>query len=114
MSSSVSPPQPTPTPVTLRPAWDFTTGASPRGLALAREKGGVLVWDDKNWLYLLDRAGRPQAQVPSPRPLAAVCCADDGSSYAAVGSDGEVWWLAPDLIPRWQRNLPHRGVTAAM
>lgn len=76
--------------------------------------GGTLAADEKDWLYLLDRAGRPQAQVPAPRPLAGICCADDGSAFAAVGSHGEVWWLAPDLMPRWQRPLSRPGIAIAM
>src|SRR5262249_17911137 len=42
------------------------------------------------------------------------CCADDGSACAAVGGRGEVRWLTPDLMPRWERTLSHPALAAAM
>lgn len=114
MASSASIPQPTPTPLLIRPVWNFTLGAAPRGLALAREKGWALVWDEQHWLYLLNPSGQRQAQVPAPKPLACGAVSDDGSSCVALGKQGEVWWLAPDLMPRWQRNLPHPIVAGAL
>jgi sugar lactone lactonase YvrE len=88
--------------------------ASPRGLVLARERGWVLTWDANHWIYLLNRSGGRQAQWHSPAPLVTACCAEDGSAYAAVGGGGEVWWLAPDLMPRWQRALPQPATAAAL
>lgn len=83
-------------------------------MALAREKKWVLAWDEQSWLYLLNAAGAVQAQRRPSFHLTAACAADDGSGYAAVGEHGEVQWLAPDLMPRWERNVPHRAVTAAL
>jgi hypothetical protein len=100
--------------VTVRPAWEFAAAAAPRGLALAREKAYLLAWDEQNWLYLLHLTGRRQAQVPAPQAIAAGAASDDGSAFAAIGTKGEVWWLAPDLMPRWQRLLPHPAVAAAL
>jgi hypothetical protein len=74
---------------------------------LAREKGWFLAWDEAHWLYLLNRRGERQAQRHLPGALAAASCADDGTAYAAVGRGGEIWWLAPDLSPRWQDRVPH-------
>lgn len=85
-----------------------------RGLTLAREKGWIAVWDEQHWLYLLNHAGEVQAQRRIDGALATACCADDGSAYAALGSQGEVCWLAPDLMPRWQCVLPARAVAAAL
>lgn len=82
-----------------------------RGLAQAREKGRLLAWDNHDWLYLLDQAGKLQGQIRTPEPLAAAACADDGSAYLAGGSRGDVWWLAPDLSISWHQVLPH-AVTA--
>jgi hypothetical protein len=86
----------------------------PRGLGLAREKGWSLAWDEKDRLHLLNRTGALQAQKRLSGALVAACCADDGSTHAAVGSRGEVWLLAPDLTPRWQEQLPHRPVALAL
>jgi WD40 repeat protein len=85
-----------------------------RGLSLAREKGWLLAWDEKQWLYLLNHAGVVQAQKHMPGAVIAACSADDGSAYAAVGARGEVFWLAPDLMPRWERNLPNAAVGVAI
>lgn len=98
----------------MRPQWSQSPASRLRGLCLAREKGTVLAWDDKSGVYLLNRAGARQAQARPPGTVVAGCAADDGSAYAAVGSKGEVWWFAPDLSTRWERNLANRAVAAAV
>src|SRR5262249_36258486 len=98
----------------FHPAWSVALASGLRGLALAREKGTLLTWDGDGGLYLLDRRGERQAQRPLPGVVTAACAADDGSAYAAVGERREVWWLAPDLTPRWQRTLSHAAVAAAL
>jgi hypothetical protein len=98
----------------IRPTWSHILPTKPRGLALARERGWLLAWDNNQWLYLLNRAGERQAQWHAPERLATAACADDGSAYAAVGGRGEVWWLAPDLMPRWERVLPQAATAAAL
>jgi len=94
--------------------WSLTTGAPPSGVALARESGQVLAWDEHHWLYLLNGRGERQGQARPLAALAAACCADDGSALAVAGSQGEVMRLAPDLSPRWQRTLSHPAVGAAL
>jgi hypothetical protein len=74
----------------------------------------VLAWDANHWVYLLSRTGARQAQWHAPAKLVTACCAEDGSAHAAVGGGGEVWWLAPDLMPRWQRALPRPATAAAL
>jgi hypothetical protein len=98
----------------LNALWSQTLQAAPRGLSLAREKGWLLAWDDNQWIYLLNHAGQPQGQSRQGSAVAAACCADNGSAIVAVGSLGQVWWLAPDLTLRWERSLPARPVTAAI
>ena len=73
-----------------------------------------MAWDEAHWLYLLNRKGERQAQRRSPGNLAVACCADDGSAYAAVGTGGEIWWLTPDLTPRWEAKVPHPATAAAL
>lgn len=101
-------------PGKIETLWSHSMAHRPRGLCLAREKGWVLTWDEQNWLYLLNHAGEVQAQRHIEGGLVSACCADDGSAYVALGAQGEVFWLAPDLMPRWECNLPARGVTAAL
>jgi hypothetical protein len=103
-----------PKPGSMRQAWSHPLPANPQGVALARERGWVLAWDVNHWLYLLNRSGERQAQWHAPAPLAGACCADDGSAYAAVGARGEAWWLAPDLMPRWERALPYPATAVAL
>jgi hypothetical protein len=94
--------------------WSQKIAAPLRGLALARERGWVLAWDSADGLYLWDRLGRRQAQRRSPGVLAAAACADDGGSFAVAGERGELWLLAPDLTPRWERPLGERGAAVAL
>src|SRR5262245_28541848 len=98
----------------FRPAWSASLSAKPAGLALARERDWLLAWDQSHWLYILNHAGQREVQVHFPRNTTASCCADDGSAFAAVGSKGEVVWLAPDFMPRWQHALPRPALAAAM
>jgi hypothetical protein len=91
-----------------------TTAARPLGLALARERGVLLAWDDNQWVYLLNRKGERQGQRRCAGAVSAGGCADDGSAYAAAGGRGEVWWLAPDLMPRWERSVPGPALAVAL
>jgi hypothetical protein len=88
--------------------WSLTTAGAVRGLCLAREKGWLLVRDENDWLYLLDRNGERQGQVRAPKELTTCACADDASAFVTAGREGDLWWLAPDLMPRWQRALGPR------
>jgi hypothetical protein len=74
----------------------------------------VLAWDQTPWLYLLNNQGQREAQVPVPVSLTAAACAEDASCFAAAGKGGELWLLAPDLSPRWQRQLPQAATAVAL
>ncbi len=86
----------------------MTVSSAVRGLALAREAGHVLVRDDRHWLYLLNASGSRQAQLRAPKDLTASACADNGSALVVGGKEGELWSLAPDLMPRWNCSLGKR------
>jgi hypothetical protein len=101
-------------PSVLQVAWTYTLPNNTRGLALARERGWVLVWDDKHWLYLLNHLGAVQSQSHLSGGITAAAVADDGSAYAGVGGKGEVYWLAPDLMPRWEKVLPNPALAVAL
>jgi hypothetical protein len=92
----------------------LTLPAPPRGLALAREPGWVLVWDADHRLSLYNRSGLAQAQRAARAPCTAACIADDGSCAAAGGEAGQLWRLAPDLAPVWQKVVPHRVTAVAL
>jgi hypothetical protein len=94
--------------------WSYTHTVPWRGLALARERNLTLAWDVRHTLHLFNRHGQPQAEWPCPGELIDAACADDGSSFAAVGARGEVWLLAPDLSVRWERRVPGRAEGVAV
>jgi hypothetical protein len=114
MTLSGSAPPPVAAPDLFKTLWSLATGAPPCGVALARESGQVLAWDENHWLYLLNARGERQGQARPLAGLAAACVADDGSALAVAGSRGEVARLAPDLTPRWQRTLRHPAVAAVL
>jgi len=105
----------------MRLLWSQTIPVPLRGLSLARECETILAWNGQDGLSLFNHAGRIQAQRPSPAPIAAACCAEDGSAYAIAGGGtgvspvgGWVCWLAPDLSPRWQLPLRQRATAVAL
>jgi hypothetical protein len=114
MTLSRSAPPPVPTPDLFKPIWSLATGAPACGLALAREGGRLLAWDEHHWLYLLNARGERQGQARPLGALAAACLSDDGSAVAVAGSRGEVCRLTPDLAPRWRRGLRHPAVAVAL
>jgi hypothetical protein len=94
--------------------WSHKLQALPRGLSLAREKGWLLVWDERGWLYLFSAAGKPQGQRQQPKGVIGACCADDGSALAAIGAGCEVSWLAPDLSLQWETKVPGTPLAVAI
>lgn len=88
--------------------WSLAVTGAVRGLSLARESGWSLIRDENHWLYLLNRDGKRQGQLRAPKELTASACSDDGSALVAGSKDGDVWWLAPDLMPRWHYPLRQR------
>jgi PQQ-like domain len=98
----------------VRTLWSQTVSSSLRGLSAARERGWLLVWDAHQNLYLVNHAGERQAQIRPPDDLVAACAADDGRSFVAVGKQGQLSLLAPDLTPRWQRSIERRATAVAV
>jgi hypothetical protein len=98
----------------VRTLWSQAVSSSLRGLSAAHERGWFLVWDNHNALFLFNHAGQRQAQANPPGDLVAACASADGRTYAAVGGQGQVWLLAPDLTPRWQRSIDQRATAVAL
>jgi hypothetical protein len=114
MTLSGSAPPPVAAPGLFKTLWSLATGAPPCGVALARESGQLLAWDENHWLYLLNARGERQGQSRPLPHLAAACVSDDGSTLAVAGSRGAVARLAPDLTVRWQRALRHAAAAVAL
>jgi hypothetical protein len=104
---------PAPSGAPFHTRWTQSLPHPLRGVALAREAGRILAWDERDWLYLFNAAGQRQGQVQRPG-LTAAAAADDGSAVVAAGGRGELWWLGPDLRTRWERAVPRRAVAAAL
>ncbi len=98
----------------MRLAWSRPLPAPPRELSLARETSTILLRDQKHYLSRLDRFGQLQASQPAPAPLVSARIADDGQSLAAIGVQGQIWWLTPDFLPLWQRSMSKRPVALAL
>src|SRR5262245_19991615 len=110
----MAPPAAPPAEINPTLRWAVALSDRPRGFSMAREPHLLLAWDDQNWLTLINARGNIQAKRLCRGAGTGTGAGDVGSSFAAVGSRGEVWWMGPDLMPRWARPLPTLGVTAAM
>ena len=80
-----------------RPAWTVVTDAPLRGLALAREAGVVLAWDEGDLLYLLGLDGDRLATARAPGRILAATISDNGSLVALAGEKAQLWLLGRDL-----------------
>lgn len=96
----------------VEPVWSLTLGHSPRSLGLAREAELLLARDDRETVTLFTTRGAIQSSARVPG-LVAACISDDGSTMAAVGSTGQVWWLTPDMRPRLERSIGAHAVAVA-
>jgi WD40 repeat protein len=92
--------------------WSQSLSASLLGLSLSRERGVLLVWDRATAWLLSTLQGQTEARWQAPSPLNAASCAEDGSTVALGGRDGQVWLLPPDFVPLWHQSVapPVRGL----
>ncbi|MFN4259442.1 MAG: hypothetical protein ACK4RK_09085 [Gemmataceae bacterium] len=93
--------------------WSQPISATVQGFALARERNWLVLWDAKQWLYLVDSHGQRQGQFQASADIRMASIADDGSGLAAVTANGSLLWLAPDMTLRWQETLSASGLSVA-
>ncbi len=88
-------------------SWTVLTEAPLKGLALAREAGTILAWDEADQLYLLDLRGdyRSVTRAPAGKVIAATI-SDDGSRIAMVTVGPRLWLLDADLGIVAERAAP--------
>src|SRR4051812_49971229 len=79
------------------PAWTVLTDAPLKGLALAREAGTILAWDERGQLYLLDLRGEHRSVGRAPGKVVAGDISDSGSLIALLGEGSRLWLYGPDL-----------------
>ena len=66
-------------------AWTIVTESPLKGLALAREAGRILAWDEGNQLYLLSAQGESLSFSRVPQRITAGAISDEGSLIALLG-----------------------------
>ncbi|WP_422930922.1 hypothetical protein [Singulisphaera sp. PoT] len=88
------------------PAWVVLTEAPLKGLALAREAGTILAWDERHQLYLFDLQGQHRSVSRAPGNLISAAISDDGSLIALLGEGNRLWLLDADLGSIADRQAP--------
>src|SRR6516162_2081915 len=64
--------------------WTVVTESPLKGLALAREAGTILAWDEGNQLYLLNVQGESLSTSRVPNRIQAGAISDEGSLIALL------------------------------
>ncbi|MGC8642337.1 MAG: hypothetical protein ACP5XB_20950 [Isosphaeraceae bacterium] len=89
-------------------AWTIVTEAPLKGLALAREAGRILAWDEGNQLYLLSTQGESLSFSRVPQRITAGAISDEGSLIALMGEgdDASLVLLSADFEVEVERPAP--------
>ena len=82
-----------------RPAWTTLTDAPLAGLALAREAGSLLAWDEARNVYLIDGEGIRKAAERAPAPILSADFSDDGGLVALLIGGPRLLLLDGTLAP---------------
>ncbi len=90
--------------IAAQPTLITVTQAPLRGVALAREAGLILVWDQSDLLYLLDDRGTLLVETRAPAPILDAAFSDDGSLLAVLVQEPRLWLLGRDLRPLHDRT----------
>ncbi|MHB1556308.1 MAG: hypothetical protein ACYC61_02390 [Isosphaeraceae bacterium] len=89
-------------------AWTVVTDSPLKGMALAREAGTILAWDEGNQLYLFDIQGESLSCSRVPSRILAGAISDDGSlvSLLVEGGEAELLLLDADFTVAHQKPAP--------
>src|SRR5262245_60057776 len=89
-------------------AWTVVTDSPLKGLALAREAGTILAWDEGNQLYLLNVQGESLSYSRVPNRILAGAISDDGSLIALLVEADEAGLLVlnADFAVELERPAP--------
>jgi hypothetical protein len=96
--------------------WNLVTDSPLSGLALAREAGTVLVWDEGNQLYLFDRDGESHSISRVPNKILAGTISDDGSLIALLvdADEAGLMLLDADFNVHFERPAPSEPTCLAV
>ena len=95
-------------------AWTVLTDAPLKGMALAREAGLILAWDEGDQLYLLDLKGQHRSVSRAPNHIVAGAISDDGSLIALLGDGSRLWLLGADLDLVAEKQGPAEAAVVAV
>lgn len=96
------------------PAWTIHTEAPLKGMALAREAGTILAWDERGQLYLLDLLGNHRSVSRAPDRVVAGTISDNGAFIALLGEGSRLWFLGADLDMIADRPAPPDATNLAV
>jgi hypothetical protein len=96
----------------MRLLWTSETAPAPRGVALTREGSRVLVWHERQGLFLFDARGNSLGQRTPFQDLASAACAGDGTRFAALSASGHLCLVSADLATCWERTIPQGQAVA--
>ena len=87
-------------------AWTVVTDSPLKGMALAREAGTILAWDDGNQLYLFDTRGDSLSYSRVPNRILSGAISDEGSLIALLVESHETELLLLDADFSMQQQKP--------
>jgi hypothetical protein len=89
-------------------AWTVVTDSPLKGMALAREAGTILAWDEGNQLYLFNILGESLSYSRVPNRILAGTISDEGSLIALLieNEDADLLLLDADLSVEQQKPAP--------
>jgi hypothetical protein len=89
-------------------AWTVVTDSPLKGLALAREAGTILAWDEGNQLYLLNVRGESLSSSRVPDRILAGAISDEGSLIALLveAEEARLLLLNADFAVELERPAP--------
>lgn len=95
-------------------AWTTVTDAPILGIALARETGLLLAWDEGRNVYLIDEHGDRRMSERAPAPIVSASISDDGSLVALLVGGPRLLLLDGSLSPEADRPAAGGASTVAV
>ncbi len=97
-------------------AWTVMTDSPLKGMALAREAGTILAWDEGNQLYLFDVKGESLSYSRVPSRILAGTISDEGGLIALLveGENTDLLLLDADFSVEQQRPAPSEASFVAI
>lgn len=87
-------------------AWEFAADAPLVGMQFGRESGTVLVWDQHQALYHIDRNGKRLGRWVCPHEILSAAVADDGRTAVALTSHDRLLRFDALLLVRRDEAAP--------